>query len=329
MTPPASHREAVLELLEETRLRPSEVGERLEKALDRRYWERLNLSLSIDVEDGEKIDAAAAADAEALKQQKLADRFATEGYFQIDSLFSEAVVEDLKTGIEAVRQAGWPAVFAFVYDQFWQTARAPKLVGLLTRILGPEFRQSCHLWSHYVPADSGAGGWPPHIDNPGRQDRVTVWIALNAATLDNACLYLIPKHLTPAGVAENFAGLDSFSHADVTALLQGGRALPVPAGSVIGWGPDVIHWSALRSSGQSHPRISISQEFLAASATPRQDELPLFPVQSRLPTFAQRLYAIATAILAYQRVETPMIRYLELAQRLVAATSTSALNARE
>src|ERR1051326_9065548 len=100
MTPPASHREAVLELLEETRLRPSEVGEGLEKALDRRYWERLNLSLSIDVEDGERIDAAAAADAEALKQQKLADRFATEGYFQIDSLFSEAVVEKFKNRVE-------------------------------------------------------------------------------------------------------------------------------------------------------------------------------------------------------------------------------------
>jgi ectoine hydroxylase-related dioxygenase (phytanoyl-CoA dioxygenase family) len=258
-----------------------------------------------------------------LATAKLKEDFAGKGYFQIDSLLSRATVERLKAGIESVRDAGWPGVFSFVYDQFWTTSRAPFLVDLLSHILGPGYKQSCHLWSHYVHAKQGAAGWPPHLDNYGRPDRVTVWFALSDATLDNGCLYLIPKDLTPPGIAEKFVNLDSFPLSDLRALLQGGRALPVSAGAVLGWGPEVIHWGAYAAE-QTQPRISISQEFVADSLTRREDEVPLFDTSGSLPTFEQRLYAIGKGILTYQRVETLLIRYLDLAQELVAATTSAA-----
>ena len=322
MNQTAGHQEALLRLLEETRLLSSEVSERLAQAQDPAYWKDLDPSLSISGEDpGDNLET------NPLGLSALADlqkEFVREGYFQIDSLLSEATAERLKAGIEIVRGAGWPPVFSFVYDQFWLPGRTPSLAGLLSAILGPGYKQSCHLWSHYVCPQRGAAGWPPHVDNPGRRNRVTVWLALSDATLGNGCLYLISKDLAPPGIAENFVKLDSFSHADLCTLLQGGRALPVRTGAVLGWGPEVIHWGSFHKAEYTHPRISISQEFVSASETPRDDEFPLLDTARSLPTFEQRLYAIAKGILAYQGVETLLIRYLDLAQRLVAAMASPA-----
>jgi hypothetical protein len=318
----AAHREALLQLLESTRLRPHEVSERLERALDRSYWQELNPSLSIaDESDDENIETAAF---EPRAQAKLKEAFVREGHFRIHSLLASVAVDRLKVGMEVVRGAGWPSVFGFVYDQFWLVSRAPSLVGLLSTILGPNYKQNCHVWSHYVFPKRGATGWPPHVDNPGRQNRITIWIALNDATLENGCMHVIPKDLAPPGMADNFVKLDAFSHADVSTLLQAGRALPAPAGTVLGWGPEIIHWgSGNTTGGRTHPRISISQEFVEASMTPREDELPLFDTAGCLPTFEQRLYAVATGILNYQKMETLLIRYADLAKKLVSATRTA------
>src|SRR5205085_11032328 len=119
----------------------------------------------------------------------------------------------------------------------------------------------------------------------------------------------------PVEVARNFPKLTNLSIADAKVLLQSSRALPVSAGSVLGWEHDVIHWGA--ACVLSHePRVSISQEFIGEGIEPSIDELPLLDAR-RLPTFEQRLFAIATAIVAYQRFEPLTLRYLELAERLL------------
>ena len=125
------------------------------------------------------------------------------------------------------------------------------------------------------------------------------------------------------GIAENFLKIDSFSFADMKNLLQGGRALPVRTGSVLGWGPEVIHWGSYHKGQHEHPRFSISMEFVGASERQRDDEPPLLDTIKSLPTFEQRLYAIAQGILVYQKAETLLIRYLDLAERLVAATESA------
>lgn len=315
------HREGLSRLLEQARLSQNEVSERLRLALDSTYWEKLNPHLSINAGNaGDNIETIAiGAEAQADLQKK----FAKQGYFKIDALLSQAAVERLKTGIEVLKSAGWPPAFSFVYDQFWLATRTLSFVQLMSAILGPDYKQSCHLWSHYVYPRRGARGWPPHVDNPDRPNRLTVWIALNDATLDNGCLYLIPKDLVPKTLVENFVGQETCSRADLMAMLQSAEALPVSAGTVLGWQHEVIHWGSYHRAEEKNPRISISQEFIGASMTPKKDELPLFAAQSGLPSFEQRLYAIGTGILAYQRVETLLIRYSELAERLVAATRSS------
>ena len=54
-----AHQEAVLQLLESTRLPPQEVSERVERALDRSYWEEMNPSLSVaDESIAENVETA-------------------------------------------------------------------------------------------------------------------------------------------------------------------------------------------------------------------------------------------------------------------------------
>jgi ectoine hydroxylase-related dioxygenase (phytanoyl-CoA dioxygenase family) len=321
MNQTSGHREALLQLLEETRLTESEVSERLAQAQDPAYWKSLNPSLSINSEClGDRIETNLPGP-EA--QADLQEEFGRKGYFQIDSVLSEANAERLKTGMEIVKDAGWHPVFSFVYDQFWLPVRTPLLESVLSAILGAGYKQSCYLWAHYVCPLRGAHGWPPHVDYAGRRNRVNVWLALSDATLDNGCMYLIPKDLTPPGIAENFLKIASFSFADVKTLLQGGRALPVRTGAALGWGPEVIHWGSYHKGQHGNPRFSISMEFVGASERQKDDEPPLLDTTKSLPTFEQRLYSIAQGILVYQKAETLLIRYLDLAQRLLAKTESA------
>jgi len=318
------HREAVLQLLEQTRLPQGEVSERLIQALDPAYWEKLNPFLSIGREKHCENIEEMAMSAEA--EPQVAERFFREGYFKLDSLLSHTAKEKVKDGVEVVKRAGWPPVFGFVYDQFWLAIRPPSLMRLLTAILGPGYKQSWHLWSHYIHPKRGASGWPAHVDNYHYPDRVTIWIPLSDATLDNGCLFLIPKDLVSNSVVETlYAPGDLVPIADLQVMLQGAEALPVRGGSVLGWQHDVIHWGSCHRGRQEHPRISITSEFISTSSTLREGEIPPLDVSGSLPTFDQRLYAIAAEILNYQRVETLMIRYVDLARRLMAATGGVAM----
>jgi hypothetical protein len=58
-------------------------------------------------------------------------------------------------------------------------------------------------------------------------------------------------------------------------------------------------------------------EFISGRARPEQDEQPLLDSHTRLPLFPERLYAIGTAIQAYERFEPLLIRFVELANRLL------------
>src|SRR5439155_11077396 len=126
----------------------------------------------------------------------------------------------------------------------WAVARVPSLVRLLSGALGEGYRQVSRVWLHHVPPRNAASGWPPHFDGYRRANRLTVWVPLTDATLDNGCIYLIPRNLIPAGTAAAFAGAGGLGVPDVQALLQASRAVPTPVGTVVGWSFDVLHWGA-------------------------------------------------------------------------------------
>jgi Phytanoyl-CoA dioxygenase (PhyH) len=307
-----AHEEALLKLLEQTRLRPDEVSTYFEYALSRSYWQSLCPHLSLS--DASPNDSLETESIDAEHREFLLKKFTREGYFQTEPLFSAATVRRMAEGLEVLRGADWPPVFSFVYDEFWGITRGAGLGGTLSTILGPEYQQMPHIWSHYVHPSRGAG-WRPHIDGYRTTNRVTVWVALSDATLDNGCIYLIPKNMAPAEIARDFPKLEALSISDAKVLLQSSRALPVAAGSILCWGHNVIHWRAACNSSPE-PRISISQEFIGRGESTTDADTPLLDAH-RLPTFAERLHVIARAVVAYQRFEPLTVRYLDLAELLL------------
>ncbi len=306
---------AARHLLERARLSAGEVRDRLGKALSPDYWRELVPSLSVGGKQPPAHMQAAATD-EARERQALRD-LADRGYFVTEPLFDGAVVRRMREGVGAVRGAGWPAVFTFVYDEFWQAFQVPALVRLLSGALGAGYRQVPHVWTFFIPPLKGASGWPPHIDGRDfayNSDRMTLWIPLGDATLANGCMYVVSREGLAEPLAKNFSALDAFGAADVRSLLRGVRALPARAGSVLGWDFGVVHWGATCESGDD-PRVSISTEFLRENAEPARGEQPLLGAAGA-PEYRERLSVIGRAILAYERFEAPMIRYAELARQL-------------
>ena len=98
-------------------------------------------------------------------------------------------------------------------------------------------------------------------------------------------------------------------------LLQRSRALPAPAGSVLGWAFDVLHWGSgnLRASA---PRVSVAYEWLGADVTPLEPELPLIDLDQGFPPLSQRLDCVARAILSYHRFDPTLLAFEELAKQL-------------
>jgi protein arginine N-methyltransferase 1 len=290
--------------------------EKLEQASSREYWSGLNPLLSIG-----GANARAAFEAVPAEPGVLADsaaRYRDEGYFQLPPILPASVVGRMRDAVEVVRRAGWSPAFTFVYDEFWLAFRTAAIATFLESALGAGYQQIPHLWTHYVHPTPGSGGWPPHYDDPLRRDRITVWIPLTDATLDNGCMYVVPRDQVPSAIAGRLPDLDNLRMADADALLQGSRALPAASGSVLGWNFDIIHWGSICTprACANEPRISLSQEFIARGVEPADDERPLFEAQGALPSFRERLRLIGKAILAYDHFD-PQPSHPGLSERLV------------
>jgi hypothetical protein len=311
-----AHEQAVRLLLDGARLSQDEVASRLDLALVPAYWQMLMPSFSIDGDGPREVIETETMDDTRLDQTL--GGMAEDGYFQTEPILAEHTILRMRECVEVLRHAHWPPVFTFVYDEFWRVTRGPALVRLLSGVLGPRYRQIPKIWTFHVARGRGGGGWPPHRDGRNRPRRLTIWIPLTDATLENGCMYVIPKRLIPPGITESFARTKAIDTSDMLALLQASRALPARAGSVLGWDFEVIHWGS-KTSGRGECRVSVVFEFIGESEEPGSDELPLLDAQSHLPAFSERLKAIARAIRSYEPYEPLMIRYRELARRLAAA----------
>jgi hypothetical protein len=227
-------------------------------------------------------------------------------------LLDEDAVSAMRLGMETVRKQGWPEVFAFVYDEFWLAQRMPSLVTFLTGVLGEGYKQVPHVWGHYVLP--GTNGWKPHVDGTGR-DRVTVWIALTDATLENSCMFLIPDDKVSQEVAKNFPSVKTLVSKDLISMLQHVRVVPAVPGAALSWHHEVIHWSS-ESKASATPRISFSQEFIAGDAVPSRAESPLMNAVA-IPTLDERLQIAARAIRAYCWNSSRALRFLGFANEIL------------
>jgi hypothetical protein len=302
----APHRHVLRDMLAQAQMPPDEVERRATLARDAGYWRRLYPSFGVDGQSTLRSRSIAPAVVEdAIRRHRSEEFFTLPPLLDFDSLAA------LNGAVDTIVAEGWPAAFAFVYDEFWNLARLPAMKRLFGAALGDGYHQIPHVWIHIVPPVDGGRGWGPHVDGD-HDGRTSAWFALTDATPDNGCMYLIPRAEAPDGFATSETPLGSTA---VRKVLHGVHALPTPAGGVVGWSFKTLHWGGSARHGASERR-AVSLEFLAPGHQAYDDEVPLVSAD-RAPAFAERVAAIATGLAEYRKFEPGLVRYQALAERLL------------
>ncbi|HEY9000083.1 MAG TPA: phytanoyl-CoA dioxygenase family protein [Mucilaginibacter sp.] len=283
-------------MLEKEGFSDDEVALRFKNASSPDYWRKLNPQLNIC--EGLNFDNFEENPFSQEDTDKLLHQLKYEGYFSSGhSLISDEITSRMLLAVENLRNAGWHEVWAFVYDEFWQVTRTPSMHRLLSGHLGNKYMALPHVVVHYVHPETGAG-WNPHIDFSDRDDRFTVWFPISDSTLDNGCMYVVAKNRIPAALIQKFVHANDLTCQEVRALLHNTKALPVPAGSMLGWEGDVVHWGAT-STKETQPRVSLSVVYVKENIDPLPDEIPLL-LPTQIPDYPTRMISIAKAIRYYK-----------------------------
>lgn len=311
---PAPNREFLMQLLSDARIKGPQLEDAVSRALDPNYWRGLVPNLHI-----ENLDASlefALMDPAAIDDAVRAVR--VDGYFRLPGVIAPAGVRRLNDAIDTLVAAGWPASFVFIYDEAWQSGRSPGVRRMLESVLGPGFRQIRHVWAHVVHPVAGATGWAPHVDgDPG--GRMTVWMGLTPATLDNGCMHVVPRNVTAASpdlVPRFRLNGSQFTRTELVSLLHATHALEASPGDALGWGFDIIHWGGYARRAGSERR-GFSFEYIAADQERGSFDGPLVSMDS-LPTFDDRVRTVAKSINAYRKFEPLIDRFADVANAIEA-----------
>jgi hypothetical protein len=305
--------ETIGRLYSQLALSEGEVQDLFQRAADIDYWKDFVPGMGVlDLRSVDHLEGAAFSseqEAWALAHLK------RHGYFRMPPLVAPEVTARMCTSVEMLRNAGWPTVFTYVYDEFWTVWRTPSMVRLLSSCLGAGYFQTSGVWTYRVDPQQRGSGWPPHVDSRNDAERLSVWIPLTEATLDNGCMYVIPQDRVPPNLPPSYLDWKSISVQELSRLLHSVTPLPAVVGSVLGWNNRLIHWGGGSTELAAGPRISIAAEFLREGTRPHRSELPV--LDANLPDFETRLRVIGQAILAYEKFEPLMRRYRGVATKLI------------
>lgn len=167
------------------------------------YWKGYDLSNSLGLGDIGSIPVGP-CDTAAVPVAHLADT----GYAvcQPDSLFSDSVCPALVAAVRKLTEDGWPPIFVFVFDALWVYV-AKYVQASMGAILGQSclLEPSIYCWSLSSGCKAGESFTLPHRDYPyteafdsaGRPSIMNVWVPLTPATLDNGCMYVLPREFDP------------------------------------------------------------------------------------------------------------------------------------
>jgi ectoine hydroxylase-related dioxygenase (phytanoyl-CoA dioxygenase family) len=148
---------------------------------------------------------------------------------------------------------------------FQQLAQVPRVKQIVEQLIGPEV---CIFFSQVFMKPAHHGGPKPiHQDNyyfdpTDHQRQVTVWVALDAATTENGCLYFANgSHLT--GVVDHVAPPDEPFNLQVPnhiAQQYEMTAAPVAQGGISIHHGNVFHQSSTNRS--DFPRRAVAMHFI-------------------------------------------------------------------
>lgn len=222
-----------------------------------------------------------------------------EGYVNAPGVLPAACIARLRVGVQRLHHRGIPAVFAFVYDDYWQIFRS--LAPFLAAVLGDGYRALPDLWAWHVVPSNAAAGWVPHRDRavPTLQadntpNSLTVWLPLTDATPLNGCMYVLPAPFDPDLHRPGVSAKNEFHFSGDQ--VQNIRALPATAGSLLAWNQSLVHWGGRASNLGTNPRCSIALQFQRGDVPPFEKPL-LDP--NVLPSFHDRIGLIGQLIAVF------------------------------
>jgi len=265
----------------------------LPKAGSEEFWRQLNPDLSISQYPFQVASPAPQPPAALLSEYR--DRMQQEAYFQSEPCLPAEMLASMRRAIESVREAGLPALFAFVYDIFYQGLT--HFDSAFRAVLGQNYRLVPSFAVYYIEATDQAKGFAPHrdaeyldtIDAQGNPSVITVWITVTEASPLNSCLYVVPKDRDPQ-YAESIHDLsvtaDAFAWEDV-------RALPTPAGVMSCWSQYLFHWGSRASRRAREPRITYAVYLQSGQVEPVAEQTVAVPASL---DFATRLSMICRSL---------------------------------
>jgi hypothetical protein len=266
----------------------------------------------------------------------LQDLLERDGFFVVPRLFPQWCgsgpgngyhsMDALASTMDRLDLAGWPPVFAFMLDSVWNLI-STRLWDEMRLLLGDDcvLEPSFFAWSLKPPVPGnkseriGQSFGLPHRDYPASEAMfddgktpklLNVWIPVNDATLENGCMYIVPREFD-----SNFDRPEDHDHMrSATAVrgtgisklrfaLNGARAVPAQAGSLLSWCGNTIHWGASCSQySASPPRKSIAMTFRRRSVAQLEGAgEPITQDCARTMSSNMRLALIARSLLLYNQ----------------------------
>ncbi len=226
---------------------------------------------------------------------EISDSFWEEGYLSLSPLFGEDELPPIRDAIYAMAERNIPPVYIYLYDQPWWLFN--RLGALLRHFVGENFGVLPNLWAWHLNREN-AQGWPLHRDCDaetvfGEEDDVflmslSLWLPLTDTDESNGCMYVVPQSRHEAKLSPQKPSL------------LDARALPVAAGSVLGWPQDLYHWGGEYTAAAKNPRVSLSLEFQNRAFEPLAE--PLIDM-GRLPPFEKRRGLIQDQFAKYQHID--------------------------
>jgi len=175
-----------------------------------------------------------------------------QGYFEVPPALPTELVQRVRDDVARAAED------AFQEDAMWDLLDL--LVPIAREALDSDVAILPAFWAYRLAPNEA--GWHPHRDNvglardaSGRLACITMWVALTDATAKNGCIYCVPAYWD---LAYQSRAVNTVIVAEDTI-----RALPVPAGTVLGWSQSLLHWGG-RCGPHESPRLSTSFEMIRA-----------------------------------------------------------------
>lgn len=268
---------------------------------DANFWRALcpNSSISNFLLDDSK-SYAVLEESEIANYQSLV---CEEGYFQTKNILPKSMQEEMRFCIEKVKEAGFPAMFALVYDVFYEAFQY--FNPIMKHLLGEDYVLIPNFWVYYIETSDDSKGFEPHRDAEypntigadGKPNVLTLWITITDATPLNSCMYVLPAQRDPEykmAISDIKVGATKFNLEDV-------RAIPANAGVLSCWDQYLYHWGSRSSHRASEPRISYALYCQRGDIPPFDDVI--IDLRKGL-IFEQRLGFICRGVYKYSYVNS-------------------------